>query len=70
MAHKHKQRKDAEKRYFGWSRCVGNGTDCGGAHGGVTIVEECACGAIRRTESNGRHESTLGWWTPEGEENA
>jgi hypothetical protein len=50
-----------------WQGCIltadeARHIDCSGAaHGGVTYVEHCACGAIRETESNGAHEISSGW---------
>lgn len=40
-----------------WTHCVAKpGVYCSGAaHGNVTIVDKCRCGATRLTESNGRH---------------
>ena len=34
------------------------------AHGGICTVDECACGAIRRTNQNGRHHESTGWIEP------
>lgn len=34
------------------------------AHGAVCVVETCACGAVRRTNSNGRHDERGAWIAP------
>ena len=34
------------------------------AHGGVTLVHYCACGATRRTNQNGRHIERGPWQEP------
>lgn len=40
-------------------------TSCGpAAHGGVTVVETCSCGARRRINVNGRHVENGTWWMP------
>ena len=59
MGHRHKVKTH---RTVGWSGCVGPRTCDGLAHGGVTHVDECACGATRRTESNGSHRASAGWY--------
>lgn len=63
VGHRHRA---VRHRTVGWSGCVGRighrSMNCSGAsHGGVVHVDACACGAERRTESNGRHE-TVGPW--------
>ena len=56
--HKH---KEASSRTVGWTYCV-NPRNCDGvSHGGVTHVEQCACGATRRVESNGNR-TVAGPW--------
>jgi hypothetical protein len=49
---------------IGWTHCVAGGNCSGAAHGAVTIVETCSCGAKRYTESNGRHSKSGGWSKP------
>lgn len=34
------------------------------AHGGVTLHEECSCGAVRAVNSNGRHAENGEWQMP------
>lgn len=58
--HRHRARQ-SEHRVYGWSRCVAETSCSGAAHGGVTYVDRCACGATRLTESNGRHEMRGPW---------
>jgi len=38
------------------------------AHGGVTLVHYCACGATRRTNQNGRHIERGPWQEPDPSE--
>jgi hypothetical protein len=67
--HRHKA---ATETTHGWSRCCASPSQgCSGAsHGGVTFVELCACGALRRTESNGCHTLQGRWEEPLTEEAA
>jgi hypothetical protein len=59
-------KKSVTTKTFGWTQCCGDKHCSGAAHGGVTHVETCsACGAIRKTETNGRYESSRGWQAPE-----
>lgn len=60
MNHKHEA---TQTNTYAWSTCVAVPSQhCDGtAHGGVTHVEECACGAVRKIESNGKHVLT-GYW--------
>jgi hypothetical protein len=45
-----------------WTHCVSaRGWGCEEAHGCVTHVDTCRCGAQRKTESNGRR-SYRGQW--------
>jgi hypothetical protein len=50
-------------RTVGWVHCVAKPTSgcSGAAHGGVTHIETCKCGATRHTETNGRHSETGAW---------
>lgn len=65
MAHKHEVR---ESRTHAWSACIAKPHQhCdGSAHGGVTFVEKCECGAVRKIESNGKHTLAGIWYFPEG----
>ena len=36
-----------------------------GAHGDITEVHTCECGAIRRVNRNGRHTETGSWAQPQ-----
>lgn len=58
MNHRHQIKTT---RTVGWTHCVAEGCYCGAAHGGVTHVDTCSCGAERRTESNGRHTARGPW---------
>jgi hypothetical protein len=60
MAHVHRAVK-RKSRIIGWTHCVTGRADCGAAHGGVTHVDNCRCGATRKTESNGRRKASGGW---------
>lgn len=62
MAHRH--RNYGERRIVGWSHCVAATACSGAAHGGITYIEHCRCGAERRIESNGRHEAKGSWLDP------
>ena len=57
-----------EDRTVGWTHCVAAGGCSGAAHGGVTFVSVCSCGARRLTESNGKHTRCSGWIEPTAEE--
>lgn len=59
----HKHRANTE-RTVGWTQCIAAGGCSGAAHGGVTHIDTCMCGAERRTESNGRHERSGRWLMP------
>ena len=48
----------------GWTSCVAAGSCSGAAHGAITYRDECRCGAVRRTETNGLHTATSGWCSP------
>lgn len=52
-------------RVIGWGHCVAApGACCAGlAHGAVTHVDTCSCGATRSEESNGFHRER-GLWIP------
>jgi hypothetical protein len=55
--HTHKA-QPAKRRTYAWTACVSS-NQCAAqpirqrAHGGVTFVDECRCGATRKTEANG-----------------
>jgi hypothetical protein len=45
--------------------------DCeGAAHGGITLIEACLCGASRRVNVNGHHGESGPWRMPETSEDA
>ena len=57
--HKHKMKTEVTRA---WAYCVNPHSGCSGAaHGAVTRVQTCSCGATRRIEGNGRH-ATKGQW--------
>lgn len=59
-AHKHKA--DPKRHQItGWSYCVAAGPCNGAAHGSITYIDRCACGAKRLTESNGLHKKRGPW---------
>lgn len=50
---------------YGWTRCVARNRACNGAaHGAVVNVGTCRCGAVRQTETNGRHREEGSWLAP------
>jgi len=59
MKHQHRTTKSVVRPYVGYS--VRPDRPNPAAHGGVTIVERCACGAQRLTNVNGRHIETGRW---------
>ena len=63
IRHRHKAVRDEVR---GYSEPVGPPSlQDRRAHGGICIVEWCACGAKRRTNSTGGHTETTGWARPE-----
>lgn len=67
MAHQHRPVPE-RNRIVGWSHCVAQGGCDGAAHGAVTIIDECSCGALRRVESNGLERASSGWFTAQSTE--
>ena len=61
-AHRH---RPASTRTICWSYCVAAGRCSGAAHGNVTHVETCSCGATRAEEVNGTF-IARGAWQPAG----
>jgi hypothetical protein len=58
---------DSKSELYGWVRCV-NPSRCQGessAHGGVMYIDHCRCGALRKTEINGRAKCFGLWYEPE-----
>jgi len=68
--HIHKAIKSKSKDR-GWNHCV-SGAACAAnparqnAHGNITTVDVCSCGAVRESESNGGR-TNYGPWITEGE---
>lgn len=60
--HKHKA-KTEEIRCFAVP-AKGAKSENPSAHGGACFVEVCACGAVRETNSNGRHTERGTWQAP------
>ncbi len=59
---RHVHRADpARQRTVGWTHCVAARNCSGASHGCVTHVDECRCGAIRRTEVNQQHVERGTW---------
>lgn len=58
--HKHRA-VPSRSRVTAWTGCVGDHRCSGRAHGGVTIVDVCSCGAQRHVESNGGSKTSSGW---------
>lgn len=63
MKHVHKAIEDRAE-IVGWTHCVARGNCSGMAHGGVTHIDYCRCGAIRKIESNGCTSMSSGWYMP------
>ena len=63
---RHAHRAVGPSTTVGWTHCVADGPCSGRAHGAVTHLDRCSCGALRHTESNGRH-VVRGPWVLEGE---
>lgn len=62
--HVHAAVESLERGPYGFAACVAKHpyTDCEpAAHGGVTFIETCECGATRRRVSNGRF-GEIGTW--------
>ncbi len=57
--HKHKTAREALRPFTGPAAKARKENPA--AHGNVTHVERCACGATRETNSNGRHVERGGW---------
>lgn len=67
----HKHRADPKQhRTVGWTHCVAPYSCDGAPHGAVTHRDVCRCGAVRLTESNGRHQASSGWRIPEAKAEA
>jgi len=58
--HRHRA-VEAKQKDTCWTHCVDpHRCDSSGAHGNITRVDYCACGAVRETEINAGH--TRGEW--------
>jgi hypothetical protein len=57
QTHRHTARTSAVRPFFGGVARVENRA----AHGNVTRVERCGCGAERRVNINGRHVERGAW---------
>lgn len=55
------QHRSATKTTWGWTACVTDGACDGRAHGGITRVARCRCGAVREAEENGGVARRGGW---------
>lgn len=63
MSHTHQVRKSVTRCFSG---AVGPAADQNpAAHGNVTEIETCACGAVRKRNVNGGHEEVGTWDLPE-----
>ena len=61
----HRHKLDTERNYCFRGPAAGARTENRAAHGNVTVVERCACGATRETNINGRHVERGTWMQPE-----
>jgi hypothetical protein len=61
----HRHKMSTERNYCFRGPAVGARTENRAAHGNVTVVERCACGATRETNINGRHVERGAWMQPE-----
>lgn len=59
--HKHKAISD-KRRTIGFSSCVSPENCNAKAHGGVTHIDACSCGATRKTNSTGFGREERGKW--------
>ena len=59
MTHRHRTARQVEAPY---SYCLRPACCVASAHGGIRRVEECDCGAIRKTNICGKHIETSGWY--------
>ncbi len=63
--HKHRAQKGKDQ-IRGWSHCV-TSCECAAnparqqAHGNIIVIDHCACGATRESESNGG-KVNYGYW--------
>lgn len=62
--HKHKKKIE---RIVCWSDCVNPENCSGAAHGNITLLQTCSCGAEQRVEVNGFHKNRSGWLTSSDE---
>ena len=60
MTHTHRAIKTKAKDY-GWTHCVLDHWHGGASHGCIVRVDECKCGAVRKTEINGVHRDYGQW---------
>ena len=65
MAHRHKT-KTCE--IYGYSGSIVGAREERRAHGGVRIVDRCACGATRATNSTGKFREQGPWRLPDASE--
>lgn len=56
MTHSHRPQYSTETVYTGGGH--------GPSTGGITVTEQCSCGAVRHTNINGRHQDTGEWYLP------
>jgi hypothetical protein len=67
--HTHRAKPDSKVR--GWTHCV-TPRECAAdpkravAHGNITRVDTCSCGATRLSETNGGRTNYAPWQEPEG----
>lgn len=61
--HRHKMKTRKIQVYTGsvTSEVTGYYKQNRAAHGGICYVDTCSCGAVRKTNSNGRHEERGRW---------
>jgi hypothetical protein len=55
----------AQRTERGFERCANPAACQPGAHGNITVVDVCRCGAQRRANLNQAHYESSGWRRPE-----
>ena len=67
MNHKHRAKYERTGPFFGASQPAHHGNGLAhAAHGNVTVVATCRCGATRASHHNGRHAQYETWRDVDG----
>ena len=63
MAHQHKIKTSTDRGFTGpvTDETAGRYAQNQAAHGNIVRIDTCACGAVRRTNINGRHREYGRW---------